>query len=183
MIRRALLVACVIALPSLATAQRGGGSGATKKTEFFDKNEKKGPTLRVRDVEDISSIHLLLDKKKELKLSDAQVNTLKELENKAKDKNGPQLKIVDSLIHELMVTRSNNSDDEKSRVRSTQADLVNAIAAARGTYDAAAKEGMATFDADQQAKANDLMAKQRSEGDKMLREKMMGGGGGGGGGF
>jgi hypothetical protein len=177
MIRRALFVACALALPSLATAQRGGsGSGATKKTEFFDKSEKKGPTIRVRDIEDLSSIHLLIDKRKDLKLSDAQVNALKDGENKVKEKNAPVLKIADSLIHELMVTRSNNSEEEKSRLRNAQADLVNTAAQARDNYDAAAKEVMSTFDADQQAKANDLLAKQRADGDRMLREKMMSGG-------
>jgi hypothetical protein len=178
MIRRALLIACIFAIPSIATAQRAGStrSGATKKSELFDQTEKKGPSFRVRDIEDLSSVHLLIDKRKDLKLSDAQLNALKEAENKVKEKNAPVLKVVDSLIHELMATRSNNADEERSRVRTAQAELVNTIDVVRQNYDAASKEVTATFDADQQAKANDLMAKQRSEGDKMLREKMNSGG-------
>ena len=177
--RHALLIASVLALPSIATSQRGG-SGATRKTELFDKNEVRGPSIRVRDVEDLSSVRLLIDKRKDLKLTDAQLAQLKDSEGKLKDKTAPTLKIIDSLIHELMVTRSNNSDEERSRVRVTQANLINAITEVRASYDEAAKETMTTFDADQKAKATEFMAEQKNEGDKILRQKMSGGRGGSG---
>jgi len=84
MIRR--IAVAVLLLPTLALAQRGGRTQADRKTPLFDKEEMpKGPTLRVRDIEDQSPLKLLIDKRKDLKLSDAQVTQLKESETKVKD--------------------------------------------------------------------------------------------------
>ena len=50
------------------------------------------------DLEDISPIRLLIGKKKDLKLSDEQVNKLKELEGKLKEhrhRNVPQQTVVE----------------------------------------------------------------------------------------
>ena len=183
MIRRALLIACAFAIPSMAAAQRGGGarSGATAKSDLFDRSDAAGPTLRVRDIEDASSIKLLIDKRKDLKLTDAQVSALKDAEGKTKEKNAPTFKIVDSLVHELKVIAANKNATEadKSRAGMMQTGLRNAVAEALGNYDAASKEVMAGFDPDQTTKANEMLAGQRADFERQLRQRMGGGGGGG----
>ena len=82
----------LVLLPAVALAQRGGGgSSRTRGEKSADwnsvENANKGAVkLSNRDLENISPIKLLIDKKKDLKLSDDQVNKLKELDGKLKER-------------------------------------------------------------------------------------------------
>jgi hypothetical protein len=177
MLRRALLLASLLtplALPSLATAQRGGGARSQSTTEDKDMLDVKdvGPTLRVRDVEDASPLKLLIDKRKDLKLTDDQLKALKDRESKMKDKNTPLLKAVDSLLH-ASHTIGAATDVDRNRVRNAQTGLRAALDDMRANYDAAAKDAIAPLDPAQQAQANDLVARQREDADKMWHERMV----------
>ncbi len=174
MLRRSLLLASLLVLPSIAVAQRGGGGGgsrAGKKDEMFDK-APKGPSLRVRDLEDLSPIKLLIDKRKDLKLSDAQVNQLKDSEGKLKDKNAPVFKMADSLLHDMKFNGDTATDVERARIVKARNGFSDVLSQLAANYDASSKDALATFDADQQAKANDLLTKQRAEGEKTVQEKL-----------
>jgi hypothetical protein len=178
MIRR-LAVAVLLIVPSIALAQRGGRTQADRKTPLFDKEEMpKGPTLRVRDVEDQSPIKLLIDKRKDLKLSDAQVSQLKDTETKLKDVNAPLFKAVDSLIRDMRNGSGSSSDQARAKVRDARSGLMDVLNQLKGNYETPLKDALAQFDAEQQAKANELLEKQRQDGDKMIREKLNSGGGG-----
>jgi hypothetical protein len=178
--RRILSVlACLAVLPSIALAQRGGGgrTQADRHTPMFDKDEgPKGPSLRPRDLEDASPIKLLIDKRKDLKLTDAQMTALKGSESQLKDKNAPLFKAVDSLVHE-MKPPMNPSDETRAHAQDAGRSLMAAVRDIRANYDAAAKDIVATFDAEQQTKANEMLAKQKDDADKDIREKMGQGGG------
>jgi hypothetical protein len=173
--RRLLLLALVVALPTAAIAQRGGGgrSRATQKEDLFkdDEGAPKGPQLRARDVEDISPIKLLIDKRKDLKLTDVQLDGLRKSEGALKEKNGPLLKSVDSLVRE-MKPPMNRTPESDARLRDARVALQQTLSSLNENYDAAAKEAVAGFDADQQSKANELLAKLKEDGDKRIREKM-----------
>jgi hypothetical protein len=176
MIRR-LLIAALLLVPSIGVAQRGGRTQADRKTPLFDKEEMpKGPTLRVRDVEDQSPLKLLIDKRKDLKLTDAQVAQLKDSETKLKDVNAPLLKAVDSLIRDMRNGSATPTDQARAKVRDARSGLMDVLKDLRTNYDASLKDALAQLDADQQAKANELVEKQRQEGDKMIREKLNTGG-------
>ena len=109
MIRRLAVIALLL-VPAISLAQRGGRTQADRKTPLFDKEEgPKGPTLRVRDIEDQSPLKLLIDKRKDLKLSDAQLSQLKDSETKLKDVNAPLYKAVDSLIRDMRNGSARNS--------------------------------------------------------------------------
>jgi hypothetical protein len=95
---RRLLIAALLFVPSLALAQRGGASSQAAKHTEMDPQTASGPTLRTRDIEDMSPIKLLIDKRKDLKLTDAQLSGLKDAEPKLKEANAPLLKQVDSLM-------------------------------------------------------------------------------------
>ncbi|MDB4875713.1 MAG: hypothetical protein JWM41_2159 [Gemmatimonadetes bacterium] len=176
MSRRLLLVALLV-LPSLAAGQRGGGtrSQADKRTELFGKDSMpKGPSLRARDLEDQSPLKLLIDKRKDLKLTDAQLSTLKDAEPKLKETDAPLLKAVDSLVHELRPS-GNSSAEERTRLRDARVSLMTVLVAIRTSYDEAGKAAITSLDADQQSKAKDLLAKQQQETEKLLSERMGGG--------
>jgi hypothetical protein len=181
MIRRLLLVTFVL-VPSIAVAQRSGRTQADKKTDLFDKKDDvtpKGPTLRVRDVEDQSPFKLLIDKRKDLKLTDAQLSQFKSAEDKLKEKNEPLMKAVDSLVHEMRFAAASQSDQARERGRNGRQGLMETLRSVNENYDASAKEALATLDAEQQAKANEMLEKQRREGEKTIRERMSSGSGGG----
>jgi hypothetical protein len=175
--RTLALVTCLAVLPAVTFAQRGGGgrTQADRHTPLFDKDAgPSGPTLRPRDLEEQSPVKLLIDKRKDLKLTDEQVNALKAAESQLKDKNAPLLKAIDSLVRE-MKPPLNPSDESKARMRDASAGLASTIRDIRANYDEAVKPILATLEAESQAKANDMLAKQKEEGEKTVREKMGGG--------
>ena len=172
MIRRLLIASALLIAPSVLFAQRGGRTQADKKTALFDKQEMpKGPDIRVRDIEDQSPLHLLIDKRKDLKITDAQLSQLKDAEGKLKEKNAPLYKTADSLIRATRVT-SDASDQDKSRARMAKSDLKDAIKSITENYDAASKDAVALLDADQQTKAKEMLEKQKAESEKFNRERL-----------
>ncbi|HMA25019.1 MAG TPA: hypothetical protein VKP00_13515 [Gemmatimonadaceae bacterium] len=99
--RRYLIAAALFFLPSVATAQRTR-TQSDRRTELFVKDSsRQSQVLRGRDVEDQSPPKLLIDKRKDLKLTDAQLSQLKDSEGKLKERNAPLLKAIDSLVHEM----------------------------------------------------------------------------------
>jgi hypothetical protein len=173
---RRLALALIVLLPCIAAAQRGGGarSAADRRPERMDKgNEPQGALLRARDIEDQSPLRLLIDKRKDLKLTDAQLAQVKDAEPKLKTENEPLLKAVDSLVRELRP--GNSSDDARAHQRDARIGLMATLAEIRTNYDSAAKDVISHLEPDQQSRATELLTKQRDEGEKMIREKVSGG--------
>jgi hypothetical protein len=172
MIRRLLVTTTLLVAPSILLAQRGGRTQADKRTELMDKTEiPKGIDVRVRDLEDQSPLHLLIDKRKDLNLTDAQLSQLKDAEEKLKEKTAPTLKSADSLIRATRLTAS-SSDAEKSRAQSARGTLMEVVKTLNESYDAARKDAVALLDAQQQPKANEMLDKQRQDAEKFLRDRM-----------
>jgi hypothetical protein len=174
--RRFLIVSLLLA-PSIALAQRGGGSrgGGGNRTPNSDfPPMPSGPSLRTRDLEDMSPVKLLIDKRKDLKLTDAQLSALKASEQPLKARNEPIFKTVDSLVGKLRPSM-NPSDEERSRMRETRNALMSTLGDLRAVYESVQKNALASLDAEQQTKANELLAKQHEESQKMLAEKLGGG--------
>jgi len=144
---------------------------------LFDKDSssRQAQTLRVRDVEDQSPIKCLIDKRKDLKLTDAQLSQLKDSEGKLKDKNAPLLKAVDSLGRDLRSATSSQSDEARSRARNARMGLMTTLGDIRANHDASAKDAVAALDPDQQSKATELLEKQKQEMEKLLQERLGGG--------
>jgi hypothetical protein len=173
--KRLLVFATLVALPTVAASQRTR-SQADKRTELFDRDSsRQTPTLRVRDVEDQSPIKLLIDKRKDLKLTDAQLSQLKDTESKLKDKNAPLLKAVDSLVRDMRSAASSQSDEARSRARNARMGLMTTLGDVRANYDASAKDAVAALDPDQQSKAAELLEKQKQEVERFFQERLGGG--------
>lgn len=127
--------------------------------------------LSNRDVEDISPIKLLIDKRKDLKLADDRVKQLKDIEGKLKDKNEPSYKALDSL-RKVMKPSSTPNEDERTRMLAARSGVMAAVADIRANYDASLKDALAMLDADQQKAANELVQKQTADAEQMLQEKL-----------
>ena len=119
---------------------------------------------------------MLLDKKKDLKLSDAQVSELKDTETKLKDVNAPLFKAVDSLIRDMRNGSASPSDQSRAKVREARIGLMDVLKELNGNYETPLNAVLAKLDAEQQTKAKEFLDKQRQDGDKMMREKLGGGG-------
>jgi hypothetical protein len=87
------------------------------------------------------------------------------------------LKAVDSLVRDLRWTGGTRSpsDEDRTRIRNARIGLMSTVGEIRANYDASAKEALATFDADQQPKANEMLDKQKQDAEKYLQERLNGG--------
>lgn len=172
--RRHLIAAALFLVPSLATAQRTRTQSDRRTDLFVKDSSRQGQVLRVRDVEDQSPLKLLIDKREDLKLTDAQLSQLKDNENKLKEKNAPLLRAIDSLVHEMRSGMSSSSDEGRARARDARMGLMTTVGDIRANYDASAKDALATLDADQQSKATELLERQKQDADKFLQERLGG---------
>jgi hypothetical protein len=175
MLRRLTLFAALVLLPIGTAAAQRTRSGATKHDDakYADDDVAKGPAIRGRDLEDFSPLKLFIDKHKDLKLTDPQVDALKKADEQLKQKNQPLYKAIDSLAR-AMRPPMNPSDESNARIRDARRSLEETIGTIRSNYDAASTEAVGSFDADQKTKAAELLAKQKEDTDKRIREKMKG---------
>jgi hypothetical protein len=175
MLRRMTLLAALVLLPIGTAAAQRTRSGATKHDDakYADDDVAKGPAIRGRDLEDLSPIKLLIDKRKDLKLSDAQTDALKKSEEQLKEKNQSLYKAIDSLAR-AMKPPMNPSDESNARIREARRSLDETIGTIRSNYESAGTEAIGSFDADQKTKATELLGKQKEDAEKRIREKMKG---------
>jgi hypothetical protein len=171
---RPLFAASLLLLPSLATAQRSRGTEAVKKTDLFDKGADRpvGPTLRSGDVEDLNPVDLLVDKRKDLKLTDVQISQLKDSASTLRERTAPLLREVDSLVRVLKSGAASQSADDRVRTRDARQAINGVLTEIRTAYDSAAGSTRTLLDPDQQTKANELIGKRREKAEKAIREKL-----------
>ena len=181
-----IVFAALLLVPAVAAAQRGGGGGAGGTSEassrrdsraHFDeveKGTKPGLQLSNGDLEDISPIKLLVDKRKALKLSDDQTRQIKEIDGTLKAKNAPLFKTMDSLRIELKPRSGTPNEADRLRMTMARNDVSVVVKSIRGNYDAALTQAIPLLDATQLQAAHDLIAKQTKEAETMLLDRLGG---------
>jgi hypothetical protein len=175
---RSLAATLIVALtlPLLpALAQRGGG-GRVRGEQQADYSSMNGSTLKLsnRDLENISPIKLLIDKRKDLKLTDDQITKLKDREDKLKESMKPSFGALDSLRRIATPTSRNPDEGDKARMMDTRRRFTEVVAGIRTQYDGAAGDVASLLDETQQKQAAELFQKQRAEADDMIRSKLGG---------
>ena len=175
--KRTFLLAALLLVPTIASAQRrGSGSfGRDEGANYGGPGAIPGLQLSNGDVEDMSPIKLLIDKRKDLKLSEEKLKELKDLENKLKEKVKPSFKALDSLRRDM---RPGASDDARSRAAAARGSVMPVVTTIRESYDEAYKEALPLLDDSQRRMANDFVQKQKAESDETLKAKLSGRGGG-----
>jgi len=181
MFRRTLTVVFLLSIPAIAAAQRGGGGGRVRGETKENWNEilnenAAGLKLSNKDVENISPVKLLIDKRKDLKLSDAQTTQIKDIESKLKEKNAPLYNTLDSLRGVLKAPAGGGapSDEYRARMMLARDGASETVRSIREHYAGGLKEAVALLDESQQKTANALVEKQQTEAEQMLREKLGG---------
>src|SRR5437867_644296 len=100
---RTLIAALLVVFPTVASAQRGGGSRAASgrdPTLMDNAQQGRGGVVNNGQIEDLSPVKLLIDKRKDLQLRDEQVKQIKDVESKMKKTNEPLFHALDSLRNE-----------------------------------------------------------------------------------
>lgn len=181
-LRPTLLTGLVLCIPSIVVAQRGGSRrGSSAATDpFAQMGSSSGPSFRARDLEDFDPLKILIDKKKDLKLSDAQVDGFKQSDEKMKEANKPAFDTIDSLMRVLRPGAGEPSEVERIQMQVARRTMMETIDSVKAHYEVAGKDAVATLDAEQQAKANELIAKKREDAEKRVRDRMNPRRGGGG---
>jgi hypothetical protein len=176
MFNRSVAVVAAILIPTLAFGQRTKTRG-DEKADWGTINKAGGGGLQLsnRDVEDISPLKLLIDKRKDLKLSDDQLKQFKDLESKLKDKNQPLFKSMDSLRSEMKPPAHTPTDEDRAKMMSARGAVSEVLSSIRGNYDASVKDATALLDESQRNTANELLGKQSKDAEEMLNEKLGGG--------
>jgi hypothetical protein len=173
------MLVLLVVLPAIASAQRQRGSFGRDAEPNWDELSKGSGALQLsnKDVENISPLKLLIDKRKDLKLTDDQLAKLKDIDGKLKEQNVSLFKALDSLRKE---TRPSNrpSDDDRTRIMSARREVTGVVKDIRANYDASLTQALPLLDESQKATADGLLQKQNEEAEKLLREKMGGRGGG-----
>jgi hypothetical protein len=144
----------------------GRGTGGMTRGTAGRGNAADRFQVKVKDLQNQSPIKLLIDKRKDLRLSDDQLAQIKELETKLKDKNAPLFHAVDSLNGAVRTAASNRgtaSDDSRSTLRSLMQELMDTVEDIRDNYAASLATALPLLDDDQRKKADELLAKQAEE--------------------
>lgn len=181
MFRTSVAVVAVALLPSLVVAQaRSRDRGAKDNSEALSQSMPTGPKLSARDIEGSSPLKFLIDKRKDLKLTDDQLKQFKEMDAKQREKDAPSYKAVDSLVKMMKPSTSVQTAEDEARVVIARDALMNVLREVRTSDDAAATEAVAGLDDSQKTIAAELLKKQRQETEQMVRGKLNSGGGFGG---
>jgi hypothetical protein len=181
MLRQAKILVsfALLSTPLTLVAQRGGGGGRTRGEQRADfgsvmKANAGGLALTNGEVEDMSPIKLIIDKRKDLKLNDDQVKSFKALETKMKEDVRDSFKALDSLRRVAAPPAREPNDEDRSRMMEARRTASMVVGTIRQKYDATLQQALTSLDENQKKSANELLEKQRQETDETLREKLGG---------
>jgi len=182
MLARSRILVALITIPAIAYGQRSGGSGCSRVRGEPSADWKSvlgansgGIRISNRDIENISPLKLLLDKHKDLKLSDDQVNRIKELQSKLAAENEEPFKVRYSLRRESQPPAREPTEEDRARMSGARRAFGATVQTIRDRYEAALKDALPALDDTQQKAAGELLDKQRKDADDMLHDKLGGG--------
>lgn len=172
MIRIRPALVALILLPAIAGAQRRGGERGTKADYgAIDRDAPPPMKLTTGDLADISPLKLLVDKRKDLKLTDDQQAKLKELRSTVERTNEPLMAKLDSL-RIVLRPRQKPTEEELVRMAIGREELGPLVKSVRASYDSSVAPAMALLDDAQKATAQGLLEKQTKDADQMIGEKL-----------
>jgi hypothetical protein len=175
-------------ISSTAIAQRGGGGGGDSRKNIKDANwddlrsqSSTGLRLSNGDVEDMDPVKRLVDKRRDLKLTDDQQKQMKDMMAKSREATKPNYKTLDSLRQAMRPMAGLDADAEQARQSMTRESVMGTVVAIRGVYDASLKDALALLDDGQKTKADEVLKKLAEDTDETMKNKLGGRGAGGGG--
>lgn len=168
-------------MPATVFAQRGGGGRGGGRMGSGDEGSHGGGTSMLRlsngDVEEMSPIKRLIDRRKDLNLTGDQVKQFKDLETEMKQRNEHLFKQLDSLRKDMTVS-GGFTDEQRAKIASGRDAVTEVVGNIRLSYNETLKRAMERLDDTQKPKADELVKQLNDEADKTIQEKLNGGRGG-----
>jgi hypothetical protein len=162
--RRLSLVAALVVVPTILLGQRGGGGGVSSATQGtgvrtkIDADPVKPTRINgiptSKELQKENMVNFVLDKKKDVKLSDDEVKALKSINDRLKDTVSAPMKSLDSIAGEM----KRGGDMRAARVFAPQY-----VGEVRFQYEAFLKEALTKLSEEHQKAANDLIEARRKE--------------------
>jgi hypothetical protein len=177
MVSRRIAVLVLALVPATMAAQRGGGGrgGAGRRGGDESSSRSAGSGVEIKlsngDVEEMSPIKLLIDKRKDLKLSDAQLKQLKDLESEMKTRNEHMFKMLDSLRKDISGP-ARPTEDDRGRVANDRQTAMDVVGNIRLSYNETLKRATELLDDTQKTQATALIQKLNDDADKTIMEKL-----------
>ena len=175
------ILVTLVLIPAVAYAQRGGSAGSSRVRGEPTANWKAvlgansgGIKLSSKDIENISPLKLLVDKRKDLQLADDQVNQLKDLQTRLTAQNQDSFKALDSLRRESQPPAREPNDDDRARMGSARRAFAATVQTIRDSYNASVNDALTILNEAQRKTAGELLDKQRKDVDIMLQDKLGG---------
>jgi hypothetical protein len=176
--RVAVLVLALV--PASVFAQRGGGGRGGRMGGGEEGGHGGGSSmLRLSngDVEEMSPIKRLIDKRKDLNLTGDQVKQFKDLESEMKTRNEHLFKQLDSLRKDMTFSGS-PTEEERAKMANDRDAVTEVVGNIRLSYNETLKRAVEHLDDTQKQKADELVQQLNGEADKTLQEKLNAGRGG-----
>jgi len=169
--RYMIAVAVMLVVPGVVAAQRGGGrrSGATQRTDLMsDQDSRRAQSITSDKLRDLDPLAILIDKHKDMSLTDSQVTTLKQMHVQLDDAQKPAYHVLDSLNQQLANIGSTSFGDDQSRAQ-TMNSFVRMIANnVRQHYDSVEHDALGLMSDDQKKKADDVLKDSHDQLGKLL---------------
>lgn len=160
--RRLSLFVVLLVVPTIVSAQRTrGGTRGGKMAFDSSAGPRKTGIMSPKELERENMVGFVLDKRKDLKLSDDEVKALKEINDRAKDSVSTSMRSLDSIGNQMRRTGDLAPSGEAQQVAKLLAS--QKIEAVRSQYDAFLKEALAKLTEEHQKAANDLIEVRRKE--------------------
>lgn len=172
---RPLLVAAVVLalLPLGVQAQKRGTAPPDWDKMGKSSSATTAQLLTRKEVEEMEPVGLLVDKRKDLKLNEAQFASLKAMEAEGKVRDASLYEAMDSLRKELRGAGA-GGDDARQRMAAAREEFAKVVGRIRANFAADATTAVAALDESQRAAATTLLEKQRAEAEETLEKKMRG---------
>ena len=146
MVSRRLAVLALLLVPALASAQRRTRGEKTADWDEIEKSSPSGPKISAKDVEGSSAIKIIVNKRKDLKLSDDQMKQFKDLDKKEEDQTKGLFTTLDSLRLAVRRRPGTDPDEERARMTIARQELMRVIGQIRSSYDSTMKLGLPLLD-------------------------------------
>ena len=173
---RASAVAALLLIPTLAEAQR---TNRGKVPADWDRTDtamgRPVPAIKQNEIEKMSAVHILVDKKKDLKLNDEQLTKLKELGKAEETQNLALYERIDSLRLAMRRRAGEDGDQERARATVARQDMLAVLRQIRSNYDSTFKMCTPILTEEQMKLATSMVEEEREEADADLRQKIGGG--------
>ena len=157
-----------------------GGSNDVDWNKVASKSGPGGPSISGKDFENTTPFKFIVERKKDLKLTDAQVAAFKDADLKLKAANQSKFVLIDSIKKDAKPRTSGDpSAEDMARMALAREALQSVVHDVQTSFDNAAKAALPMLDEPQRAEGQKALDKYNQEMEDMLRERLGGGRSGG----